>query len=137
MDGKDAYTCQRKGGRKLVTAYIKEASETSLTKMLRILRLLSLSLTCIPTAQADQWVQIDEGVWAKKDITFKRTKGYRRIYIRLEGFDDSKALFDCQKKRQKSFTRNARKIWVINGGWEDVTSDTNGWTLLRFACYNE
>ena len=105
--------------------------------MLRILCLLSLSLTCIPTAQADQWVQIDEGVWAKKDITFKRTKGYRRIYIRLEGFDDSKALFDCQKKRQKSFTKNARKIWVINGGWEDVTSDTKGWTLLRFACYNE
>ena len=105
--------------------------------MKRILFLLTFLLIAIPGTQADQWHQTDEGVWAKKDTTFKRIKGYRRIYVRLQGLDDSKALFDCQKKRKKSYVKNARKKWVVEGEWQDVPIDTKDWTLLRFACYDE
>ena len=105
--------------------------------MKRIAFMLALLLVALPAARADQWYQTDEAVWAKRDTTFKRTKKYVRIYIRSQGVDDAKVLFDCQKKRKKLYVKNARKKWVVDGDWKDVTTDTKDWTLLRFACYDE
>ena len=104
-----------------------------------LLSLLTLSLICIPTAQANGWVKVDEGAWAKRDTSMKSAPVYPRLIVRVRNQDDNKIMFDCQGERQKNYAWKYEGRWLdVNEPWSDVIMPgTTKWNYLRYACYNE